>query len=200
MGDGTGLAEALLGLDGFRVLAVSETPDELVVGIETTATVVGCEDCGTRAEAHDRVEVAIRDLPCFGRPARLVWRKRRWRCRAPLCERKTWTERSEHLDAQVVLTRRAGAEACRQVGELARPVVEGGRGVRRVLVDGHERRDRARLTPPRRSRPRRPCAPTGHRRDVVPGCQPRPRHHLRHRTRRPPPPPPHRHGRGQQCP
>ena len=26
VGDGTGLAEALLGLDGFRVLAVHETP------------------------------------------------------------------------------------------------------------------------------------------------------------------------------
>jgi len=122
MGDGTGLAEALLGLDGFRVLEVTETREEVVVGIETMATVVGCGSCGTRAEAQDRVEVAIRDLPCFGRPARLVWRKRRWRCREPLCEAKTWTETSEHLDAQVVLTRRAGAEACRQVGELARPV------------------------------------------------------------------------------
>ena len=28
MDDATGLAEALLGLDGFRVLEVSETPDE----------------------------------------------------------------------------------------------------------------------------------------------------------------------------
>jgi transposase len=120
--DGTGLAEALLGLPGFRVLEVIETHDELVVRVETTAVVVGCEGCGVRAESHDRVDVAIRDLPCFGRPARLVWRKRRWRCRERLCERKTWTERSEHLDAQVVLTRRAGAEACRQVGELARPV------------------------------------------------------------------------------
>jgi transposase len=122
MNDGNGLAEALLGLSGFRVLEVTETADELVVRIETTATVVGCEACGIRAEAHDRVEVAIRDLPCFGRPARLVWRKRRWRCREPLCEARTWTETSEHLDAQVVLTRRAGAEACRQVGALARPV------------------------------------------------------------------------------
>jgi transposase len=120
--DGTGLAEALLGLPGFRVLDVVETTTELVVRIETTATLMGCAVCGTRAEVHDRVEVAIRDLPCFGRPARLIWRKRRWRCREPLCERKTWTEMSQHPDAQVVLTRRAGAEACRQVGELARPV------------------------------------------------------------------------------
>lgn len=122
MSDGTGVAEALLGLPGFRVLEVVETTAELVVRVETTATLMGCAGCGTRAEVHDRVEVAIRDLPCFGRPARLIWRKRRWRCREPRCDRKTWTETSQHLDAQVVLTRRAGAEACRQVGELARPV------------------------------------------------------------------------------
>jgi hypothetical protein len=109
--DGTGVAEALLGLPGFRVLEVVETTVELVVRIETTATLMGCAGCGTRAEVHDRVEVAIRDLPCFGRPARLIWRKRRWRCREPRCERKTWTETSQHVDAQVVLTRRAGAEA-----------------------------------------------------------------------------------------
>jgi transposase len=64
----------------------------------------------------------VRDLTCFGRPARLIWRKRRWRCREPHCDAKTWTETSEHVDAQVVLTRRARAEACRQVGEHARSV------------------------------------------------------------------------------
>ena len=66
--------------------------------------------------------VQLRDLACFGRPARLVWRKRRWRCREERCGAKTWTEDSEHVDAQAVITRRAGMEACRQVGENARPV------------------------------------------------------------------------------
>lgn len=122
MGDGNGLAEAMLGLDGFRVLDVDEAVDEVVITIETTATIVGCGRCGVRAEAHDRMPVAVRDLACFGRPARLVWRKRRWRCREDDCEARTWTEGSEHVDAQVVLTRRAGAEACRQVGAHARPV------------------------------------------------------------------------------
>jgi hypothetical protein len=37
MDDGIGLAEALLGLPGFRVLAVTETPGEVVIEIETTA-------------------------------------------------------------------------------------------------------------------------------------------------------------------
>ena len=122
MSDGTGLAEALLGLEGFRVLAVDEGSDELVVTVETTATVVGCAECGTRAEAQDRKVIDIRDLPCFGRPTRLRWIQRRWRCPDPDCEAKTWTERSPHVEAQAVLTRRAGAEACRQVGQEARAV------------------------------------------------------------------------------
>jgi transposase len=120
--DGIGLAEALLGLDGFRVLAVAAGPDELVITIETTASHVGCGSCGVRAEAQDRMPIDIRDLACFGRPARLVWIKRRWRCVEADCDAKTWTEHSDHVDAQAVLTRRAGAEACRQVGADARAV------------------------------------------------------------------------------
>jgi transposase len=120
--DGIGLAEALLGLDGFRVLEVHETSDELVITVETTVEFTGCALCGTRAQAHERKTVQVRDLACFGRPARLVWRKRRWRCVEGACDAKTWTEDSGHFDAQRVITRRAGAEACRQVGEHARPV------------------------------------------------------------------------------
>ena len=58
MGDGTGLAEALLGLTGVGVLGVDEMPGELVVTVETTTTVVGCVVCGTRAVAHERIDVA----------------------------------------------------------------------------------------------------------------------------------------------
>ena len=122
MSDGIGLAEALLGLDGFRVLAVNENVAELVVTVETTADLTGCWGCGVRAEAQDRVTVEIRDLPCFGRPVRLRWVKRRWRCPDRDCDARTWTELSADVDAQAVLTRRTGAEACRQVGEEARPV------------------------------------------------------------------------------
>ncbi len=120
--DATGFAQALLGLDGFRVLDVCEAAQELVITIESTLDRVGCADCGVRAQSQDRVTVDIRDLPCFGRPARLVLIKRRWRCREELCDAKTWTELSEHVDTQAVITRRAGVEACRQVGQLARPV------------------------------------------------------------------------------
>jgi len=122
MSDATGLAEALLGLDGFIVLEVHETAVEVIIFVETTVVFVGCPTCGTRAESKDRMRVEIRDLPCFGRPARLVWLKRRWRCCDPDCPAKTWTEGSAAVPPRAVLTERAGAEATRQVGELARPV------------------------------------------------------------------------------
>ncbi|MBK5223014.1 MAG: ISL3 family transposase [Acidimicrobiia bacterium] len=122
MSDATGLAEAMLGLDGFVVLGVREDPAELVITIETTADVVGCGSCGVRAQAHDRMPIQIRDLACFGRPTRLVWRKRRWRCREELCPVRTWTEMNPAVLARQLITWRAGLEACRQVGELARPV------------------------------------------------------------------------------
>jgi zinc-finger of transposase IS204/IS1001/IS1096/IS1165 len=77
----------------------------------------GLRRCGRRAEAQDRMPVEIRDLACFGRPARLVWHKRRWRCVDTDCESKTWTEHSAHVSAPTVLTRRAGVESCRQVGQ-----------------------------------------------------------------------------------
>ena len=122
MGDGNGLAEAMLGLGGFRVLEVAETPDELTITVESTAVIEGCRRCGTRAEAHDRRRVDVRDLACFGRPTRLRVLKRRWRCVEPHCGAKTWTESHPALPSRAVITHRAGFEAARQVGELARPV------------------------------------------------------------------------------
>lgn len=122
MSDATGLAEAMLGLEGFVVLDVREDPTELVIAIESTAVVVGCGGCGVRAQAQDRMTIHVRDLACFGRPTRLVWRKRRWRCREAMCATKTWTEVSPAAMARQLITWRAGLEACRQVGELARPV------------------------------------------------------------------------------
>ena len=71
MSDGIGLAEVLLGLPGFRVLDVVEHDVEVVITVETTAVRAFCRTCGVRAEPQDRMRVDVRDLACFGRPARL---------------------------------------------------------------------------------------------------------------------------------
>jgi transposase len=93
-----------------------------------------------RAQAQDRTVKSVRDLSCFGRLVRLEIRQRRWRCRESLCAAKTWTEDIDQIDATAVLTRRAGAEACRQVGQQARRVAVVAREFG-VFVDDHERCD-----------------------------------------------------------
>ena len=124
MSDATGAAEALLGLPGFRVLEVQESPGELLIVIELTAETIGCPGCGVVARAHGRCPVDYRDLAAFGRPARLRWRKRRFRCEQSACPIGTWSESSPAFSARCLLTDRAGLECCLQVGLNARPVAQ----------------------------------------------------------------------------
>ena len=49
MTDATGVAEAMLGLPGFRVLDVEEGDGEVVILIETVDELVGCAGCGVIA-------------------------------------------------------------------------------------------------------------------------------------------------------
>jgi transposase len=115
-------ASRLLGLDGFEVLAAQVAADEWQLTVQTTATVVGCQGCGVRAELHGRRTVRVRDLPIGGRPVVLAWHKRLWRCREPACRVRTWTEQTAAIRPRAVLTERARAEACRRVGKDAHAV------------------------------------------------------------------------------
>lgn len=120
--DGIAMVKMLLGLPSVNVLEVREGDNKLVIKVETTETVGWCPGCDVRAQPQDRTTRSVRDLTCFGRATRVEAWQRRWRCREAGCAIKTWTENVEQLDATAVLTRRAGAKACRQVGQQARPV------------------------------------------------------------------------------
>lgn len=121
MTDRSGGATALLGMEGFVVLAQTEVDDELWLLIETGQRPVGCQACGVRAIGHGRCTVQIRDLPIGDRAVRLIWKRRRWRCCDPDCETKTFVEQSSLVEAGP-LTRRAAMEICRLVGEEGRSV------------------------------------------------------------------------------
>src|SRR5664280_1354329 len=95
MQDGSSGATALLGMEGFAVLAMLEEDGELFLSVETTADVVGCPACGVRAVGHGRSVTQVRDLPAGGRPVRLVWKKRKWICRDADCAAKSFTEKSD---------------------------------------------------------------------------------------------------------
>ena len=85
MAEGNADVVRLLGLPGFVLLDVREVDGELELLVETARAVVGCRGCGVRAVSHGRRETVVRDLPITGRPTRLRWRKRLWRCHEDLC-------------------------------------------------------------------------------------------------------------------
>lgn len=101
----------LVGLPDVNVLAVQDDDpaEPLRVHVETTAGTVGCSICGTRARVKDRRPVALVDLAAFGRPAVLVWHKRRWCCVEADCVTGTWTEQAPAIAApRAKVTDRAG--------------------------------------------------------------------------------------------
>lgn len=115
MVDGSSDATALLGMEGFVVRSMELIDGEWWLLVETTADIVGCASCGVRAVGHGRNRVQVRDVPIAGHPVRLVWMKRRWRCRDLDCPVKTFTEQPELVEG--CLTRRARREICRSYNQ-----------------------------------------------------------------------------------
>ena len=114
----TRMCALLVGLPAITVTGVeSEEGAPLRVHVETVSQVAGCGACGTRAWLKDQRPVELVDLPAFGRPAVLVWHKRRWRCPDPSCEIATWTEQQPEIAAaRAGFTDRAGRWMTGQVG------------------------------------------------------------------------------------
>lgn len=111
----------LVGLPFVHVIGVGEWPRWLRVVIATNGVRPLC-GCGTVPHGHGVRDVELVDLPVFGRPARLVWRKQRWRC--PSC-RATLTEQQPAVaSARCTLTTRAAKWSTIQVGRHGRSVAE----------------------------------------------------------------------------
>jgi transposase len=111
-------SSALLGLDGFAVLAqlLDGQTGEWWLAVEMTEDRAWCPVCGVRAVGHGRRRVKVRDLPIADRPVVLVWAKRLWRCPEPACPTGTWSEESDAIAPRAVLTERARADIARRVG------------------------------------------------------------------------------------
>lgn len=104
--------DLLVGLDGFHVVEVVEHQGRggpfLRVEVESPPRVEACRGCGVIASSHGRSRVRLVDVPCFGRPVELVWRKRTWRCAESSCPGGVFTEQDDALARpRALLTRRA---------------------------------------------------------------------------------------------
>ncbi len=124
--DPTRMCALLVGLPAVTITGIDTgLAGPIRVHIETTATAAFCEGCGSRAWSKDRAIVELVDLACFGRPARLVWRKRRWRCPQTWCRVGSWTEDAPGIaPPRLAMTDRAGRWVTAQVGRCARSVNE----------------------------------------------------------------------------
>ncbi|MEK4241980.1 MULTISPECIES: ISL3 family transposase [Janibacter] len=126
--------DVLVGLPGLHVIAVEQHGDDrLVVTVESAPEPMGCRSCGVIARGHGRVEVRLVDAPAFGRPVRIIWRKRRWLCLEPACGVGSFVEQDDAVATpRGLLT----ARACRWAIEQIRREHASVNGVRRQLGTG----------------------------------------------------------------
>jgi transposase len=119
--DATRMCALLVGLPDVTVVGVGDWPLWLRVVVTIDADRPAC-GCGGAVHSHGVREVVLVDLPSFGRPTRLAWRKRRWRCTG--CGRCWCDENPEIGTARCLLTTRAARWVTVQVGRHGRSVAE----------------------------------------------------------------------------
>lgn len=119
---------ALVGLKDVRVLYYQRRGPEVDLVIEQVLTDARCPGCGGPARVKERPLVRYVDLPVYGAPMRLGWRKHRMRCPDPDCPKRSWVLSDHRIAAKgCLLTTRAAKWATVQVG--------GGRTVSEVAAE-----------------------------------------------------------------
>ena len=97
----------MFGVEGVHVLDSRIDDGGLVVDVETDQTLAGCPDCGVVRIGHGRRVHRLHDIPALGRPVRLRWFKRVWRCPEQSCPRMTFSESHDLAMPHAKLTNRA---------------------------------------------------------------------------------------------
>jgi len=121
------VCELLVGLPEVNVLGVVDGggDEPIRVHVECRLGRPACRGCGRVARVKERPLVELVDLPAFGRPARLVWRKHRFWCPDPGCDQGSWTAEDHRIGApRLAMTDRAGRWVTYQVGKAGRTVAE----------------------------------------------------------------------------
>ena len=120
-----------------RCLSLIGLPDVVILDVDDVAGAPygctwsspdlrqGCPTCAVVAHVKDRRRVELVDLSMAGRPMRLVWVKRRFRCPESSCPMGSWTEGEPRIASRrLMMTDRAGRWITEQVGRWARSVAE----------------------------------------------------------------------------
>jgi transposase len=192
------VVQALVGLKDVRVLHYRRCGPDVELMIEQVVEQIRCPSCGGATQVKERPVVRYVDLPVYGTPMRLAWRKHRMRCVDVDCSRRSFVLQDHRIAAKgCLLTTRAAKWATVQVGggrtvcevaaELAcdwhtvndAVTIYGaallGRGPQTADQDSGDRVGRNQLRPAQRARPgrlrdhgRRRRASPDHRHPAVP--------------------------------
>jgi transposase len=117
----------LFGLAGVRVERVVLLPGGVrEVHVQTADEgASGCPSCGVLSSSvKGNVTTTPRDIPYGTGLIAVVWHKRRWRCREPLCEQRSFTETVGELPAGARTTRRLRSAIGLAIGDANRAVSE----------------------------------------------------------------------------
>jgi transposase len=124
----TEILQALVGLKDVRVLQYERFGPHVELMVEQVPGVVYCPRCHRVAQVKERPVVHYVDLPVYGTPMSLAWKKHRMRCPDPVCAKKSWVLEDHRIAAKnCLLTTRAAKWATVQVG--------GGRTVAEVAAE-----------------------------------------------------------------
>lgn len=117
LNDPTEIVEALVGLKNVRVLAYERRASDVQLHIERVVEDVRCPRCRHRARVKERPIVTYVDLPVYGTPMKLLWKKHRMACVNEECPRQSWVLSDHRIAAKnCLLTTRAAKWATVQVG------------------------------------------------------------------------------------
>ncbi|MGI8491359.1 MAG: transposase, partial [Acidimicrobiales bacterium] len=111
------ILQALVGLKDVSVLRYERRGPHVELMVEQVPGMVPCPTCATRAQVKERPVVHYVDLPVYGTPMSLAWKKHRMRCGNPTCPQQSWVLADHRIAAKnCLLTTRAAKWATVQVG------------------------------------------------------------------------------------
>jgi transposase len=117
LADPSEILQALVGLKDVRVLRYVRRGPEIELVVEQVVKDPRCPSCRGPAQVKERPLVSYVDLPVYGQPMRLGWRKHRMCCLEPACPKKSFVLADHRIAAKhCLLTTRAAKWATVQVG------------------------------------------------------------------------------------
>jgi hypothetical protein len=98
--DPSEIVRALVGLKAVRVLAYIRRGSDVELMVEQIVEEAHCPACGDRAKIKERPVAHYVDLPVYGTPMSLAWKKHRKRCVNRWCAKRSWVLSDHRIAAK----------------------------------------------------------------------------------------------------